>query len=310
MIAAFCRIFGTRLPALLLMASLTVSVAQEKAVDAPSVGAAWAIPVGVKTLSVNGYPMAYVERGTGPVVVFVHGALCDYRFWEPQVVSLSARMRVVSLSLRHHFPERWDGDGSDYSIKIHAEDIARFVEGLGSGPVDLVGHSRGGAVAAMLAQTRPELVRRLVLAEPGILSLLPAPGADDPRVAAVKQLGERFKKGDIEGALEFFLDGVNAPGTWKSRPEAVRQAARDNARTISRQAADTESIGAEGVASLKMPVLLIGGEKSSRMFGAILDAAQKSLPTARRVTLPNAGHVVSLSNQEAFDRALSEFLLK
>ena len=92
--------------------------------------------------------------------------------------------------------------------------------------------------------------------------------------------------------------------------EAVRQAARDNAWTISRQATDTESIGAEGVASLKMPVLLIGGEKSSRMFGAILDAAQKSLPTARRVTLPNAGHVVSLSNQEAFDRAVSEFILK
>ncbi len=51
MIAAFGRIFGTRLPALLLMASLTVSVAQEKAVDAPSVGAAWEVPTGVKTLS-------------------------------------------------------------------------------------------------------------------------------------------------------------------------------------------------------------------------------------------------------------------
>jgi hypothetical protein len=65
----------------------------------------WNIPTGVKTLSVSGYPMAYVERGFGPTVVLVHGATSDYRYWAPQLESLPSRFRVVAVSLRHYYPE-------------------------------------------------------------------------------------------------------------------------------------------------------------------------------------------------------------
>ena len=271
----------------------------------------WDLPTGVKSLPVRGYPMAYAESGKGPTVILVHGALADYRYWGPELVSLSSHLRIVAVSLRHHFPERWDGKGGDYSITTHAADLARFIEGLDCGPVDLVGHSRGGAVAAMTAMKRPELVRRLVLAEPAILSLLPkAADGNEERMAQIKHLNERFENGDTEGALEFFIDGVNAPGTWKSRPEPFRQIARDNVWTISRQTTDIESMGVTGVASLKMPVLLIGGEKSPRMFTGILDALNKALPSATRETLPDAGHQVSHDNQAAFDRALTGFLSK
>ncbi len=301
-------IAGNRWLAFGLLGLISVGLAEESGPVPAQNEAAWELPAGVKRISVNGYPMAYAERGKGRAVVFVHGALTDYRYWEPQFLSLSAHQRVVALSLRHHFPERWDGKKGDYSVGTHLEDLAFFIEALGVGPVDLVGHSRGGVVAAMLAGKRPDLVRRLVLAEPAIFSLLPVPSGPDPRVAGVKQLNERLANGDIEGALEFFVDSVNVPGTWKSRPESARQLARDNVWTISRQATDVESIGRGGVAALKMPVLLIGGEKSSPMFGGILQAAQRALPDARRVTLPNAGHQVSRDNAVAFDQALWEFL--
>jgi pimeloyl-ACP methyl ester carboxylesterase len=271
----------------------------------------WNLPTGVKCLPVNDYPMAYMEGGKGPTVILVHGALADYRYWAPELVSLSAKMRIVTVSLRHHFPERWDGKDGDYSITTHTADLARFIEGLDCGPVDLVGHSRGGAVAAMTAVKRPDLVRKLVLAEPAILSLLPqAADGNEARVAQIKHLNERLDKGDTEGALEFFIDAVNAPGTWKSRPEPFRQIARDNVWTISRQATDIESMGVAGVASLKMPVLLIGGDKSPRMFTGILDALNQALPSATRETLPDAGHQLSRDNQAAFDRALTGFLSK
>lgn len=266
------------------------------------------LPAGVKSLPVNGHLMAYVESGKGSTVIMVHGALADYRYWGPQLISLSPQMRIVAVSLRHHFPELWDGKGGEYSIRAHSEDLACFIDALDCGPVELVGHSRGGAVAAMTASTHPELVRKLVLAEPAILSLLPNAAGDEASVARITHLNERFENGDTEGALEFFIDSVNAPGTWKSRPEPFRQIARDNVWTISRQATDTEAMGLAGISQLKMPMLLIGGERSPRMFGEILDAINRVHPSATRVTLLNAGHQVSHDNPTVFDRTLAGFL--
>ena len=42
----------------------------------------WAIPEDASVRWVNGYPMAYTDRGQGPTVVFVHGVLTDYRAWQ------------------------------------------------------------------------------------------------------------------------------------------------------------------------------------------------------------------------------------
>lgn len=301
-----CGAVRMRIISAFMLLSLTSTlVAEETQQKSP-----WNLPAGVKTIPVKGYPMAYVERGKGPTVILVHGALADYRYWGTQLDSLSSIMRIVAVSLRHHFPEPWDGTGGDYSIKTHAEDLAQFIKALDCGPVDLVGHSRGGAVAAMTATMHPGFVRRLVLAEPAILSLLPNAAGNEARAAQVKHLNARFTKGDTEGALEFFVDSVNAPGTWKNRPESFRKVARDNVWTISRQATDIERMGVAGVTSLTMPVLLIGGERSPRMFTEILDALNKELPTSKRETLPDAGHQVSRDNPPAFNRALTGFLSK
>ena len=54
---------------------------------------------------VNGYDMAYIELGEGPPLVCVHGTLGDFRVWSPVLGPLSRQRRVVSLSLRHFFPE-------------------------------------------------------------------------------------------------------------------------------------------------------------------------------------------------------------
>src|SRR3954465_5299295 len=75
--------------------------------------APWQVPPGAKIVTVNGYPMAYTERGSGPPLALTHGAANDFRYWQPQIESLSNRFHVVAVSLRHHYPERWNGDGED-----------------------------------------------------------------------------------------------------------------------------------------------------------------------------------------------------
>src|SRR5206468_3344902 len=118
----------------------------------------------MQTLQVNGYDIAYLEIGQGAPLVCVHGTLGDFRTWSAVWGPLSKTRRVISLSLRHFFPEHWDAVGEDYLITQHVADVIGFIEKLDAGPVDLMGHSRGGHIAFRVAQQRPELLRKLILA--------------------------------------------------------------------------------------------------------------------------------------------------
>ena len=98
----------------------------------------------VKTLRVNNYDMSYVEQGSGEPLILVHGSLSDYRTWLPLLEEFSESNRVIAISLRHYYPERWDGKGSDFTLEQHAEDVAEFINELHVGLVNVLGHSRGG----------------------------------------------------------------------------------------------------------------------------------------------------------------------
>lgn len=196
--------------------------------------------------------------------------------------ALASRFRVVALSLRHYYPEPWKGEGQ-FSLVQHAKDVAAFIEALDSGPVALVGWSRGGAVAMEAAKLRPDLVRRLVLMDPALFALLPQPpggAADDPRVKRAKAAHEYFKRGDIDGGLEYFTDDVNGAGTWKAMPEALRALRRQNAWTVVGQLGDAETVSCADVSRLRMPVLLVEGESSPPLFKRVRLAAHQCLPAA------------------------------
>jgi esterase len=284
------------------------------------------LPPGVKTLQVNDYNMAYVESGSGRPLVMVHGALNDYRYWADQMEALSQRNRVIAVSLRHYFPERWGGKRGHFSAKQHVADLISFIKALNSGPIDLVGHSRGGYVALELGLTEPDLVHSLVLAEPAFLvrgepalmvdgsssfgsTLREVPEAGTSGGAATRKVLDRFEQGDIDGGLEIFIDGAGGPGTWKNRPEALRQIGRDNAWTIKgMEEEQVRPVTCGELRRLNVPVLLVGGEKSPPAFGAILNTIEPCLERRARITIPNASHTMNRINPDAFNGAVAQFL--
>ena len=70
-------------------------------------------------LRVNNYDMSYIEVGGGVPLVCVHGSLCDFRIWSPVLGPLSRQHRVIAVSMRHYFPEHWDGVGPGFTMAQH-----------------------------------------------------------------------------------------------------------------------------------------------------------------------------------------------
>jgi pimeloyl-ACP methyl ester carboxylesterase len=82
----------------------------------------------MQSLRINGCDMAYLDVGQGSPLLCIHGSLCDFRVWLPVLGPLTRRHRVIAVSLRHFFPEHWDGSGDTYSLAQHVEDMIAFIE--------------------------------------------------------------------------------------------------------------------------------------------------------------------------------------
>jgi pimeloyl-ACP methyl ester carboxylesterase len=144
-----------------------------------------------------------------------------------------------------------------------------------------------------------------------LYELLPAQSGaptDDPRIKRAKATEVYFRRGDMEGGLQFFFDDINGPGAWNRLPEAQRQLRRENAWTIVGQLGDVETVGCADIGRFRMPVLLMEGEQSPQMFKRMRAAFQKCLPSAGWVTIPKAGHQMHQMNPPEFNAALVKFL--
>ncbi|HVE07949.1 MAG TPA: alpha/beta hydrolase [Paraburkholderia sp.] len=256
--------------------------------------------------------MPYVERGAGPLLLFVHGSLCDYRYWQPQLDGLAARYRCVAVSLTHYWPRADIGVQQPFSWSRHADEVAEFIERLAAGPAHVVGHSRGGCVVFHCAKRHPQQVRTLTLADPGgPLQIEGRPPAQLPETvnALRARAAQLIESGDVEAGLQLFVDSVSRPGFWAKSTAAFRTMALDNAHTLARQFRDPlPAYEPQQAAQVRCPVLLIDGEKSPLMFRRTVTALEAWLPDARRNTVNGASHGMNLAHPAAFNRYVDEFV--
>ena len=267
----------------------------------------------MQTLSVNGYDMANLEVGEGPPLLCVHGSLCDFRIWNGVLGPLSKSRRMIAVSLRHFFPEQWDGSSDTYSIAQHVSDVIAFIERLNAGPADLMGHSRGGHIAFRVAQQRPDLIRKLILAEPGgelDATLDPdyKPGPS-PLAARIATAAEMIAATDVEGGLTFFFDAIEGPGAWTRLPAAPKQQLRDNAFTLIGQARDRRpAFSKADAAAIKMPTLFIGGARTKGSLPQVLHALAAHVAHSKTVMIPNTTHPMFEQAPQKFCEIVLEFL--
>ncbi|MGH2721176.1 MAG: alpha/beta fold hydrolase [Actinomycetota bacterium] len=268
-------------------------------------------------MRVNDVRLSYVAQGTGPPVVFVHGAFSDERYWEPQREAVAEEYRFIAVTNRYHGTGAWPDDGQQYGAATHAADLAAFVRGLNAGPVHLLGFSAGGVLATLLASEHPDLVRSLILVEPAIGGLLTADVSEakpvlDDRVATLTAVGTAADAGNMAQAAGLFFDWVNnrGPDALDVQPEPVRRMWLDNARTVPLvlAAPPPSPISCAGLAELRVPTLVVGGAQTRRYFSLIEEIVVRCVPGSRSVVIPDATHFSSYTNPSAFNASVLEFV--
>lgn len=106
--------------------------------------------------------VAYVERGHGPVALFVHGVLLNGYLWRHQMDALSDVRHCIAVDLLAHGHTQ-AADGQDLSVTANAHMLAQFLDALGIERVDLVGNDSGGGICQIFAALYPQRLRSLTL---------------------------------------------------------------------------------------------------------------------------------------------------
>src|SRR5688572_283030 len=160
----------------------------------------------LKSIFINGDSIHYIDIGKGAPVVFVHGALSDYRTWRNEIDTFAKNHRVISYSRRYAWPNQQTIiDSSKHSYASHVKDLAELIKALKLEPAHLVGHSSGAFIAMLTGMEHPELVRSLTLGEPPVVSLLPEFDANKP---FFPEGVEAFMNNEPEKAVKLWVNGA------------------------------------------------------------------------------------------------------
>jgi pimeloyl-ACP methyl ester carboxylesterase len=236
--------------------------------------------------------------GAGPTVVLVHGSVVDARrTWRRQ------------LELAEHWtlciPNRPGFAGSKPLARGDFELEAPLIaELLGEG-AHLVGHSYGAVIALLAAATRPDVVRSLIVSEPGCLSI----AAHEPAVATMIAQGERLyghrdKLAEAEFLRLFRAGAHSAHHTPEELPDWLERGARLVARERPPWEAD---VPLDDLAAAPFPKLVISGDHSAA-FEAVCNVLAERIG-AERATITGRGHTIPSVGAE-YNEAVHEFLMR
>ncbi len=235
-----------------------------------------------------------------PELVLLHGFTHTGASWSPVISRLGERYLALAPDIRGH------GTASD-AEPLTLDAVIADVLGLTTGRLTLCGYSMGGRIALQVACSDPARVERLVL-------IGASPGIDDSAERATRRAADEQLAAEIEHvSIEEFAERWSATPVLAGQPASVRAAVREDRlrNTTAGLARALRGLGTgvlpplwDRLEALGMPVSLIVGERDEK-FQRIAEAMIGSLPDARLVIVPSAGHAVHLEAPDAVARVIA-----
>lgn len=244
----------------------------------------------------------YMQAGSGPAVVFLHGSGLDLQMWDDQVSVAARRFRVIRYDMTGHGTTKWPS-----KPQPGFADLRDILDELGVAHAALVGLSAGAQVAIDFALAYPARVDRLLLASPTVSGYVPrgsfewfTPVADAARAGQLELAARRYAEssflridGNVEQQARLLAVAIANKHVWG---DTVR---REGTRSPS-------AIG--GLSGVRVPTLIVVGEHDVDDVQRVASLLIDSIPCARRIEIPASGHMVNMAAPTAFNEAMLGFL--
>ncbi len=244
--------------------------------------------------TLGGLRTAFLERGDGPAVVFVHGVGLDADMWADQLAAFGAGNRAIAYDTYGHGGSDAPPAGSD--LGIYVEQLRALLDALGIERAVVVGHSMGALIATGLAVEHPGRVAGLVAfnavyrrsadARASALDRAAALERDGPAstvdAAIARWFGDPVPDGDTRMAGEVRRSLLSADPVGYAR--AYRVFAESDDRYDGR------------LGAISAPALFVTGQDDPHSTPAMSEAMAADAPHGRAVVLPGERHMIILQN--------------
>ena len=238
----------------------------------------------------GGVEIAYQTAGDGPPIILIHGFASNARvnWWDTGWVKTltDAGRRVITFDNRGHGASEKLYDSALYPAAEMAEDARRLLDHLGISQADVMGYSMGARVSAFLTIAHPDRVRRAVFA--GLASRMITGVGGAEAIAHALEAPSRTDVTDM-GARGFRIFAEQTRSDLKALAACIRSS--------------REKITVEELASIRVPVLVVAGEKDD--VAGDVETLVKAIPGAVGVTLPNRNHMNAVGDRGYKDAVLA-----
>jgi len=238
--------------------------------------------------------------GAAPLLI-VHGLFGSGRNWGVIAKRLSEDRQVFAVDMRNHGNSPWL---PTQSYEDMAGDLAEVLEEIG--PADVLGHSMGGKTSMVLALTRHELVKRLIVAD--IAPVTYAHSQSD-KIAAMRavNLDKVERRSDADAQLTRMLDDPALSSFFTQSLDLKEKRWRLNLDVLD---AEMEKIIGfpEVEGRYEGPTLFLTGGESNYVTREARPKITALFPHARFVGIPGAGHWLHADKPREFTAAVAEWL--